>query len=268
MVSNEANIGLSSNSGCRMIPLEGIFNFRDMGGYQTEDGRRVKYGLLFRSAELAGMTESDRQQLLKLGISTILDYRDEGEAVLKPDPFMEGVDNIRIPAMRSETAMDLEMLIRNGHFDKITAEKFAELYTLMTVNNPSFKRLMAVFAESGKGGILQHCAAGRDRTGVGSAFLLLALGVSRETIIEDYLISNKALEPMFAQLKQQLGDVLSLKQAEQIFSQLELRREWMEAVFHTIDDQYGGTAPFMEQEFGLTAEKLDELRRYYLEEAS
>lgn len=75
-----------------------------MGGYEAADGRKVKYGILFRSAELAGMTERDLNLLQSLGIRTIFDYRDDGEAEQKPDPVIPGVNNIRVPAMRQVPA--------------------------------------------------------------------------------------------------------------------------------------------------------------------
>lgn len=85
-----------------VLPFKGILNFRDMGGYTTLDGRRVKRGLFFRSAELTGMTEQDVELFQSLGIKTIFDYRGVEEVRLKPDPVIPGVNNISIPALVEE----------------------------------------------------------------------------------------------------------------------------------------------------------------------
>ena len=259
------NIQLTNHLSNRVLPFEGVYNFRDMGGYEAAGGRKVKYGLLFRSAELTGMTEHDRELFQTLSIKTIFDYRDDGEAAQKPDPSFSGVNNVRVPAMQHETSMDMRELIRTDYFKKMTPETLAEMYAKMVVDNPSFKSLMKIFAAPEHTVILHHCAGGRDRTGIGSAYLLLALGVSRETIIEDYLISNQTLVPMYEQMKIQLGEVLSSEEADDFIAALELRREFMEFVFAWIDENYGGTSAFLEQEFGLTAEKLKQLQAYYLE---
>lgn len=259
------NIQLDNDPSKRVLPFEGVLNFRDMGGYEAADGCKVKYGLLFRSAELTGMTERDREFFQTLGIKTIFDYRDDGEAAQKPDPSFPGVTNIRIPAMKQETPADMRELVWKDFFQKMTVESFALMYTSMAINNPSFQRLMKIFADPDFTGILHHCAGGRDRTGIGAAFLLMALGVSRETIIEDYLISNQTLTPMYEQMKDQLKEVISPEEADDIISKLELRREFMDAVFSAIDGNYGDADSFLEREFGLTEEKLTQLRAYYLE---
>lgn len=249
----------------RVLPFEGVFNFRDMGGYEAADGRKVKYGILFRSAELAGMTERDLNLLHSLEIRTIFDYRDDREAKQKPDPVIPGVNNIRVPAMRQEVPADMRELVRGNFFKKLTVESFAAMYVQMAINNPSFQRLMSLIMNPDNLGILHHCAAGRDRTGIGAAFILLALGVPRDTIIEDYLLSNQTLLPMNEQIKEQLAQVLPPEEAADAIAKLTLRREFMEAVFSSIDENYGGAESFLEREFGLTVEKRAELQGYCLE---
>ncbi|BFH11587.1 hypothetical protein J6TS7_22560 [Paenibacillus dendritiformis] len=209
----------------RVLPFEGVFNFRDMGGYEAADGRKVKYGILFRSAELTGMTEQDLSLLQSLGIRTIFDYRDDGEAALKPDPVIPGINNIRVPAMRQEVPADMRELIRGNFFKKLTAESFAAMYVQMAIDNPSFQRLMSMIMNPDNLGILHHCAAGRDRTGIGAAFILLALGVPRETIIEDYLLSNQTLHPMNENMKEQLAEVMPPEEAAEVIAKLKLRRD-------------------------------------------
>ncbi|MFC0215427.1 tyrosine-protein phosphatase [Paenibacillus chartarius] len=258
-------IQLANYPNNRILPFEGVLNFRDMGGYETTDGRKVKYGLFFRSAELTGMTANDLELFQSLGIKTIFDYRSDGEAEQKPDPVIEGVKNIRIPAMKQDVPADMRELMRQGHFKGMTPDMLAAMYVEMAVNNPSYRSLMTTIMNLDHLGVLHHCAGGRDRTGVGGAIILLALGVPEETIIEDYLISNTTLIPMNEKIKQQLSEFMSPEEADRIVANMELRREFMEAVFTTIHKHYGSVSAFLEQEFGMTPGKRAEWQKYCLE---
>lgn len=249
----------------RVLPFEGVLNFRDMGGYLTEDGQKVKRGIFFRAAELTGMTERDRELFESLGIKTIFDYRGVQEAELKPDPSFEGVNRIHVPAIAEEVPADMRDMIKAGYFRDMNSEFLSKMYLDMAFGNPSFQRLMATVMDADSLGLLHHCAGGRDRTGVGSAYILIALGVPRETIIEDYLISNVTLMPMNEKMKEQLTGFLSAEELDRFMTALELRREYMEALFAEIDSRYGGVEGFLEQEFGMTADKRAALRERCLE---
>lgn len=258
--------GQLNDSNTRVLPFQGVLNFRDMGGYDAAGGRKVKYGMLFRSAELTGMTDSDRELFASLGIKTVFDYRDDKEAELKPDPLFDNVANVRIPAMNQpHNTGDIREILKSEMFSNMTPEKFADMYVGMAIDNDSFKKLMSLVQEPGTLGLLHHCAAGRDRTGIGSAFILLALGVDRETIIEDYLISNVTLVSMNNKMREQLAELLDEEQMERLKAMFQLRREFMEAVFGAIDAKFGGTDSFLEQQFGLTADKRAELQARCLE---
>jgi len=260
---------LSSSSAAyphnRVLPFEGVLNFRDMGGYAAADGRKVKYSLFYRSAELTGMTDRDKELFASLHIKTIFDYRDDSEALRNPDPAFPNITNIRVPVMKQDIPADMRELVRQGYFKSMTAETFADMYVRMAINNESYRQLMAAVMNPDRLGILHHCAAGRDRTGIGAAFILLALGVPKETVIEDYLISNETLVPMNEKIKKQLAEFLSAEEIADITAKLELRREFLEAVFTAIEDKYGTVDAFLEQEFGLTAERRAALQSCCLE---
>lgn len=250
----------------RVLPFEGVLNFRDMGGYMTTDGRRVKRGILFRAAELTGMTTKDIELLQSLGIKTIFDYRGVREAQAKPDPVIPGVTNIAVPAMAQEVSGDMRDMISSGALDQFKPDFLAKMYLEMAFHNPSFKRLMATVMDQDNLGIVHHCAGGRDRTGLGAAFILLALGVPQETIIEDYLISNHTLKPMNEQIKAQVSGHLSPEQVDTIMAALELRPEFMQGIFSAIEERYGSVEAFLEQEFDMTAGKREQLQAYCLED--
>lgn len=263
--------GAKLNNKSKMIvnPFEKVMNFRDMGGYQTEDGRRVKKGILYRSGDLSKMTENDKAVFEKLGIRTIFDYRDHGEAKAKPDPEFSNVVNIRIPAkgnvgfeMPTVTLKDINNreLLKN-----INADIFNKMYSQMAFNNPSYKKLMEIIQEPDQLGLLHHCAAGKDRTGVGGALILLTLGISRATILVDYLLTNDYMKPMRDAMIPILSQHLNEQEMQQFGDIMSAKESYLQAVFNAIDQNYGNTDRFLEAEFGLDFSKRQRLQRYYLE---
>ena len=113
--------------------------------------------------------------------------------------------------------------------------------------------------------MLHHCAAGRDRTGIGATYIYLALGVPRETIIADYLLSNELLAPIYAQMRSMLAEAADGETLERAMAMMTLRRELLEAVFDEIDRRYGGDGAFLEAQFGLSPSRLAALRDACLE---
>lgn len=249
----------------RIIPMERVLNFRDMGGYNTVDGREVKPGLIFRSADLSAMTEKDIALLQNLGITAIFDYRDDHEAEKQPDPVIPSVQNIRVPAINNPglTSADFEKDMLK-HMQQMTLEEMTKMYGNMPINNPSYKALMKLFEEQEGAAFLHHCMGGRDRTGVGGALILLTLGVDRETIVADYLISNETLGPMNDQMRERLKPHLSEEQLEAVMENMRLRKEFLEAVFNAIETSYGTFEAYLEQEFGIDAERRAKLQNHYL----
>lgn len=244
-------------------------NFRDMGGYQSEDGRRVKKGIFYRSGDLSKMTDNDKAVFDTLGVRTIFDYRDHGEATAKPDPEFSNVVNIRIPAkgnvgfeMPTVTLKDID----NREFlQKINKDIFTEMYRQMAFSNPSYQKLIEIIQEPDQLGLLHHCAAGKDRTGVGGALILLTLGIPRHTIIVDYLLTNDYMKPMRDAMIPILSQYLNEQELQQFGDIMSAKESYLEAVFQAIDQNYGDTDQFLETEFGLDFSKRQQLQRYYLE---
>jgi len=258
----------TGNPVTRIIPFEGIRNFRDMGGYKTTDGRIVKYGLFYRSAELTGMTEKDKELFKSLGIKYIFDYRDASEATAKPDPIFEGVNNVRIPAIAEETqapVQTIEEIIKSDFFKNMNADGLIDMYGKMTLNNSSYKRLIEVIQNPNNLGILHHCAAGKDRTGVGAAFILLALGVPKETVMQDYLITNETLKELNESIKAKFSEQITKEEIIKFDRMMAAKEEYLQAVFTVIEEIYGDMDIYFEKELNLTAEKRVKLQDLCLE---
>ena len=176
------------------LPFEACENFRELGGYTGCGGRHVKYGAFYRSPALANIkTPADRARFEALGVRTVFDFRSEKERTLAPDPDFPGVVNIPASAMLaedgSEVDFDLEKLLRSEDGIRMLTEGVHESYARMPFGNPAYRALFGAI-RAGQTPILFHCTAGKDRTGVAAALILKALGVSREDIVEDYLLTN------------------------------------------------------------------------------
>ena len=190
MVAGRALAGAPERE--RLVPLRGAENFRDLGGYQTASGERAKWGMLYRSAELTYLEEADFERLQQLGIRTVYDFRDNGERENHPtrltgpwQPTLVSYDytqdlQVMMGKMREhlDSPEQMKQMIaeHSATFPDEFRGQFAGLFERL-VNDP----VPLVF----------HCHEGKDRTGMASALVLTALGVPRETIMQDYLLSNQ-----------------------------------------------------------------------------
>lgn len=250
----------------RVIPFEGVHNFRDMGGYRTSDGRKIKYGLFFRSGELAGMTEQDKALFQTLNIRTIFDYRDDFEAEHRPTPLWPNIEYLRVPAMTLASYSHVTSMKEWVKLSKdFSVEKIIHMYATLPFQNASYQQLMKLVQDPNRLGLVHHCHAGKDRTGVGTALILLALGVPKEFVIEDYLITNQTFKEAGESMLKQIADQMNEEEIH-IFRQIMgANKEFIEAVFNAIEEKYDDFDTYFAEEFGLTAEKREALQSYCLE---
>ena len=182
--------------------MEGINNFRDFGGYRTENGSRLKKGLLYRSGDLFQATDADLEHIYALGIKTICDLRSEVERQRQPDriPAVKPFTFFNIP-MRPVVdyhACSLQRLFslmfgseRRTDYVAITHQAYREYATRYL---PQLKALFKRISDPQNLPVLIHCSAGKDRTGVVSSLIQLVLGVPYESAQEDYLKTNDNLD--------------------------------------------------------------------------
>lgn len=245
-----------------------MINFRDIGGCKSSDGRVVKEGLFFRSANLVNLSKNDLQMLKDLNIKTIFDFRDESEILRSPSDIVENINYIRIPAMpqlKSNIAQlgSIKEMMENM-FDKNNAfELLKESYYNLPVNNPAYKELVKLMQNDSNLPILMHCTAGKDRTGVGSAIILMILGVNRSSIVEDYLKSNQSA-------KDSINEILSVQpelknvpkdKLKYIFG---VNETYINEVFKRIDTDFDSTEDYLLKEFNLTKDDIKNLQSKYL----
>lgn len=248
----------------RLLPLQGGQNFRDLGGYRTRDGRLVRWGVLFRSGTMNGLTPADFAYLGKLGIRTVCDFRSTEERNAAP---VHWPGNVAPKVFADDYKMDMGGLdfqaAGSWNAEKARA-RMAALYPHMLEQFNSQYRRMFQQLLAGNVPLAFNCSAGKDRTGIAAALILTALNVPRETVIQDYLASNLYFDPK----KAAVGDDAALKAWKQMPPAVQqafmgVDRSYIEAVFRTIDAYPGGPEAYLRKAFGLRRIDLLTLRQRY-----
>jgi len=196
------------------IDLEGAYNVRDLGGLRTRDGRRTRYGLVYRGDSLDSITPGDTKILFdKLGIGTVIDLRTKAETELK--------DQV-LPVRRVRFSVLAEGRLGSEPFPSDDPAELAKVYlSNIEGGTAAVRNTFAVIAENVQAGVatLFHCAAGRDRTGIMSALLLGVVDVTFGEIARDYVQSNRnarrvtkrlADNPLYANHEAHQGEVILL----------------------------------------------------------
>jgi protein-tyrosine phosphatase len=251
----------------RRLALQGSSNFRDFGGYATRDGRRVRWGHLFRSGNLCGLTESDLALFEALELDLICDFRREEEQVSEPSRLPSGA-TLRLASLPIIPGSSRDTLEHLGD-DVETGRGMFNF--MLSINRAFATEQAAMFAEMfgeilalDDARLLVHCAAGKDRTGFAVAMILLALGVPRDVVMEDYLLSAEYFKPdrELARVRAKYG--LEALPAAAVLPMLEVNPAYLEAALDVIDDQHGSVEAYLHSVLGVDAAALDELKRRYL----
>ncbi|MGN1442640.1 MAG: tyrosine-protein phosphatase [Acutalibacteraceae bacterium] len=255
----------------RSITFEKIFNARDLGGLRTKNGCVISSGLLIRSANLSDATEADRQLLReKYRLAKIIDLRTDLERNEKPDVSVADADYLPIPVFDIST-VGISHEMRNN-YEQILAviPKMGQLYGKM-VSEPSCRENLGKAArcvmehDFSKGSVLWHCTEGKDRCGLLSAVLLLALGAERSTITEDYLLTNRVNAPKAEKYSQMLLQAGKTETEAEIVSDIFLaKEEYLNAAFSAIDAQYGNTDAFLRDGLNISQKLIEKFRRSVL----
>jgi protein-tyrosine phosphatase len=230
----------------RFLRIPGSLNFRDFGGYITNDGRRIRQGYLFRCGMLTDITDSATAEFSSLGIGVICDMRSHDEVALYPSPDTSPFDcQIHIP-ISPGTSNSLRLRLSQvagsdndrGQFMREITREIAREHVA------AYAIVMRALLETEKG-FLIHCMAGKDRTGFGAAIIQLTLGASRSLVIQDYLLTNEA------------GDLAIRTRARMAEQGVEIddntlnimtgvQQEYIEAGLDEVDKHFGGLHGYLE----------------------
>jgi protein-tyrosine phosphatase len=234
----------------RLLPMQGAYNVRDLGGYPAADGKNVKWRTVLRSGDLNKLTDSDLTCLANVGVRVIVDFRGDSEVEEAPDktpatwretyryPIEAGNVLDMANAQTVELASDM-MCVLNRFLIEECQEQYTGFFDALT--------------REGNTPLLFHCSAGKDRAGVAGALFLASLGVDRETILDDYMISAECVREKYAPYvaaSPALGPIFSTE------------RRFLQAAFDTIDEEYGGMERFLKERLDVDIEKM---RRLYTE---
>ena len=176
----------------RVVPLRNSTNLRDLGGYRAADGRRVRFGRVFRSGSLALLSDADLDAIAALGLRTVCDLRGAHERERAPNRLPPGARAEILPIEPTVGASLRDLLEREEATGEDVHSLLARAYAAYAGEHlPRYRQLFARVLDADALPLLFHCSAGKDRTGFGAALLLTALGVPRDTIVEDYLATNR-----------------------------------------------------------------------------
>lgn len=257
-------------------------NARDMGGYVLSDGKTVKKGLLLRGGCLNKAADDDIRRLEEIyNVTSIFDYRTEGEVSHAPDRQLKNCTNLWLPTiddttekaveftLPKEAYRDLERFVVNHASDPEVQSVARKMYPAL-VRNEYTQLQYAVFLQrvtnQESGAIYLHCSQGKDRTGMGAAFLLAALGADRELILKDFELSNEyykdLIDRLCAEVVENGGWEEELKV---VMTFIGVNVDYFCEALDIIDQEYGGMNQYLHNELCLTDDDIQQLKSRYLE---
>ncbi len=237
----------------RHLPMEGGYNFRDLGGYPTGDGRFVKWGMLFRTDDMYNLTETDLDYLSDVGLCTVVDFRSENEVEAAADKFpATAVNHVLLPIFPGNLSQ-----IRYDNMDPALFKNYMnDMYASFCTDEniiDQYRQFFALLQDETKIPLSFHCSAGKDRTGIGAALFLYSLGVSEDIIIQDYLLSNQYLEGKYAAL---VAETPEFKIASRV------EAEYMQITLSSIKENYGSVENYLENSLNVDIAKMKSMYLY------
>lgn len=258
----------------RVLPLERGSNFRDLGGYPGADGKRVKWGSIYRSGAMPLLSEADYAYLQSLKLHAVIDLRSLEEREVAPTMVDDRTGALFIANDYSAKTMFAALRRKPDGSVDLPDNLYGGLGNLLRPQlRAVFDRLLA-----GEGSIVYNCSAGQDRTGIASALILTALGVPREVILADYHLSTPTRRPEFemppvdpaaypdnpvvqfyaASAKRPGG-----AKAEPLYDSSGVSH--LVRFFDGIEASFGSVDAYLDRELGITPDKVAQLRALYLE---
>lgn len=263
----------------RRIPVTGIENARELGGYPVQDGRHVRKHVLLRTANLYDATQQDIDLLVHTyHLKTVLDFRGPEEVSAKPFRNMEGIQRHWLNVMPDMQGSSSKAVAHsNDDIDSVLtflkSLKDFEEYTMYIAILSSFKgqqaytRFFQYLLENDRDhAVLWHCNAGKDRTGIAAMLILSVLGADRDLILQDYLSTNDyrkgKIEDLTRRASEKTDNPLLLNRIQAMYG---VRRELLENLMQYCISQSGSVVHYTKEHLGLTEEKIERLKQLYLE---
>ena len=264
------------------LNLSTISNARELGGYQTRDGKTVRKGVLLRTAALTDASQEELDSLINnYKLAAIIDMRASYELADDPEPVLDGVTqyNFKImdEQMMAQRAAAVQDILTDPNVNPvkrmtaileagvISDQMYVE-FLQGDIGKAGFREFFRVLLETPEGNaVLWHCTNGKDRTGVAAMLLLGVLNVDEETIMEDFLLTNVFFETeisaMRKQLEQYIQDEAMLE--EFMVAGKGVYAPYMQNAINYIKDNYGDIPGYVKAELGLTDADIVKLKKLY-----
>lgn len=246
------------------IKIKKVNNFRSIGNIRNVDGRALKEGKLYRSANLFKLKRKSFKEIDRLEIGEIIDLRNSKEIAKKPDHLPPGIMYKNYSAFEDEGDQldQAKKLVLKGKVNGSDAEKrMLDFYKDYVTENPEIiKKIIAKILESNKP-VLYHCTAGKDRTGIITALILTILKFDKETIYNDYLLSNNYRKKLINK-RLNLAENLHFLYPKMDIKVLEklswVETAYLDASFNQINKEYGSTEKYIQDVLGINEDKRKE----------
>ena len=250
-----------TDSSSTHIPLEGALNLRDIGGYATPSGS-VTTGVVFRSDNLAELTDADLATFDRLGIRAVYDFRGDREVELQPSRFWSTVVHpIRVPISEDQVQeKSFVEKVEARELVSVSEEEVGESYiSILEDKGHQFAPVLEAIGSDDHVPVLFHCTAGKDRTGLAAALILEICGVDRATVLDDYELTNelrayRRVEQLRPSLEEAGVDV------EAVWPALSAPRSALEMTLAHLDDSHGGSSGYLSNTLGFGDDGVETLR--------
>lgn len=246
----------------RILNLEGAINLRELGGYPTKDGTTIKYNKLLRSGDISNLTGKSLAYLKNYGLKYVVDFRSNDEQRNWADTTSDFYKIYSDPVYPLKGNGDkLAGIINQGNYNYLGM--IYQSVVLDAHGQQAYKLFFDLMLHNDKPdqSLLFHCAAGKDRTGIGALLILKALGVDDEIITKDYLLTNLMYEN-----DQTIEDILNDKDGNQDVNQMNMTKgdlESITSVFQAIEHYYGSFENYLDKALDIDADKLAKLKAIY-----
>lgn len=248
----------------RRLDMQGTPNFRDFGGYSSSSGQRVKWGYLYRSGQLSLLSAGDVDLLGSLELDLVFDFRRTDEQQQEPSklPDSNPPKVLSMPITPGSNA---------GFFEQNDTDKAVMFEFMVDINRDfaeaqttTYARMFAEILEVDEARLLVHCAAGKDRTGFAAAMILMALGVPRDVVMNDYMLTAEFFSPHQEMDRLRAKYQMDLE-AEAILPMLQVHEDYLSAALTSIDSRYSSVEEYLAEELGVGERERAELRGRYLD---
>jgi len=256
----------------RHVPLDGAVNVRDIGGYRTTTGLTIMRGRLFRGDALNQLSAADSERLDRLGLRTVIDFRTPGEVLLAgADRLPCGIEFASLPVSGGDLGSMYELIASGDHEQQRKelgggrAAGFMVEVSRGFVADPrqreAFGAALRLACSPGRLPLLYHCSGGKDRSGWMTAVVLTILGVPREVVLRDYLLSNDFHRTGYAKLRFDLVKTGIVEDPDLLRPIMELSPTYLAAAFEEADRRFGSFTRFLTRGLEVSEVTLSVLRR-------